>query len=324
MKKFRPIFAVWAFGLLLAGCVNLKVQSLKWDPPSYYAVEKYAQVQGLKICYLECGQQNPQTIVFIHGLSGNVENWWDQFEYFRDSYRVVVPDLPGHGKSSKPETFEYSVPAFARTIIELMDQLKIQKAVIVGNSLGGAIAGYIAINYPERVDRLVLSDSAGIRISPMLKSAAPLASPALIRMSGVTSARQYPGKSPKDKARSDFSASFRNTNEELPYLKAIDRSLSEISRFDFSKDFNKIQAKTLIVWGDNDTTVPFKYSKTFKESIPGSELYVVKEGGHTPNMLLPNEFNCAMSNFLKDKDLAVCREVGDAERKALEQEKKKK
>jgi pimeloyl-ACP methyl ester carboxylesterase len=287
-------------------------------------MENYAQVSGLKICYLDWGQQNPETIVFIHGLSGNVENWWDQFEYFRDSYRVVVPDLPGHGKSSKPDTFDYSVPAYARTIIELMDQLKIQKAVVVGNSLGGAIAGYIAINYPDRVDRLVLSDSAGIKISPLLKSVAPLATPLVIRWTGVTSGRQYSGKSPKDKARADFSASFRNTNEELPYLKAIDRSLSQIAKFDFSGDLAKIKAKTLIVWGDNDSTVPFKYSKTFKDSIPGSELYVVKDGGHTPNMLFPNEFNCAMSNFLKDKELKVCHEVGDTERKGLEQEKKKK
>lgn len=324
MRKLRLVFAGLALVLALGGCVNLKAPSLKWDPPSYYAVERYAQVQGLKICYLECGEQNPDTVVFIHGLSGNVENWWEQFEYFRDFDRVVIPDIPGHGKSSKPETFDYSVPSYAKVIIGLMDELKIQKATIVGNSLGGAIAAYIAINYPERVERLVLSDSAGIGIGPSLKAVAPISSPFLVRLSGVTSARQYPGKSPKDKARADFSESFRGTDEEAPYLKAVDRSLGQIARFDFSKELSKIQAKTLIIWGDNDTTVPFKNSKIFKDSIPDSRLYVVKEGGHTPNMLLPNEFNCAMSNFMKDKDLEVCHEVGATELKALEQENKKK
>jgi pimeloyl-ACP methyl ester carboxylesterase len=314
--------ALW-LGVLLAGCVNLKLQSRAWDPPPYYALERYAQIENLKICYLECGDQNRQAIVFIHGLSGNAENWWDQFEAFRDDYHVIIPDLPGHGKSSKPFDFEYSVPSFAKVVVELLDQLNIPEAVVVGNSLGGAIAGYIAIHYPERVSRLVLSDSAGLGINPLLKAATPLVSPALVRLTGVTSARQYPGPSPKDRARADFSASYRGTREEYFYLSAIDKALKQVAKFDFEPDLGKIQAKTLVIWGTDDLTVPAQKARVFDEKIPDSELYWVKDGGHTPNMLLPGEFNCALKNFMADQELEPCHELGEAERKRLEKEKAK-
>lgn len=291
--------------LILFGCVNIRFKSLVWNPPPYYALERYTEIQGVKICYLEWGASNPEAMVFIHGLSGNVQNWWDQFEDFRDQYRVIVPDLPGHGKSAKPEEFDYSVPDFANIVIQLMDQLNIKKAHIIGNSMGGAIAGYLAIHYPDRVNRLVLSDSAGIKSIPLI-NLAPLATPLAFRLTGVTSAKQYKGTSPKQMARAEMNASFRNTNEEFPYLKALDKSLSQLAKIDLTDDLSKIQAKTLLIWGDNDNLVPLSVSKTFLKNIPDSQLYVVKKGAHTPNMNKPKEFNCALQKFLNDQELTPC------------------
>ncbi len=324
MRKSGNWIAAPVLALVLAGCVNLKTPNLKWDPPPYYALENYTQIDGVKICYLEVNATAPNTIVFVHGLSGNVENWWDQFEDFRDDYHVLAPDLPGHGKSGKPEDFDYSVPSFAKVIIALMDERGIQKATIVGNSLGGAIAAYIAVQYPDRVDKLVLSDSAGLGVSPLLKAVAPLATPYAARLMGVTSARQYPGTSPKQKARADFSASFRNTEEEPPYLVAVVKSLRQVSKFNIEKSLGQIKAPTLIIWGDNDSTVPVKNARVFNDLIAGSALYMVKEGGHTPNMQLPQEFDCAVKNFLAGNNLDPCRRVGDAERDALKKEQARK
>jgi len=309
MKKYSVLISIVIFCLALSACVNLKKVDRGWDAPPYFAMERQAEIEGITITYLECGADNPENIVFIHGLSGNVMNWWDQFEDFRDDYRLLIPDLPGHGKSDKPENFDYSVESFARIIIGLMNQLEIDKAAIVGNSLGGAIAGYLAIHYPDRVDKLVLSDSAGIKISPLLKAVTPIATPITIRWSGVTSARQYPGTDEKNRIRADFSASYRDTSEEIPYLKAIDQSLAQIARFDFTDDLPKIQAPTLIIWGDNDKTVPFKIHQTFAGKIPNNQLYVVKEGGHTPNMSKPEEFNCALEKFLKNESLEPCHQI---------------
>jgi len=304
MKRFNIGLSLF-FSLILLGCVNIKFKGSVWNPPPYYALERYTEIQGVKICYLEWGTSNPEAMVFIHGLSGNVQNWWDQFEEFRDDYRVVVPDLPGHGKSEKPEDFDYSVPNFANIVIQLMDQLNIQKAHIIGNSMGGAIAGYLAIHYPDRVERLVLSDSAGIKSIPLLNFV-PLVTPLSFRLIGTTSAKQYKGISPKQRARAEMSASFRNTREELPYLKALDKALSQLAKIDLTDDLSKIQAKTLLIWGDNDNLVPLSVSKTFLKNIPNSQLYVVKKGTHTPNMNKPKEFNCALQKFLNDQSMDDC------------------
>ncbi len=309
MKNFLSLFAAAVFSLALAACVNLKKVDRGWDSPPYFALERHAEIEGINLTYLECGNDNPENIVFIHGLSGNVMNWWDQFEDFRDDYHILIPDLPGHGKSGKPENFNYSVESFAGIIVALMDQAGMDQAAIVGNSLGGAIAGYLAIHYPDRVNKLVLSDSAGVKISSTLKAVTPFATPITIRWSGVTSQRQYPGTDQKNRVRADFSASYRDTTEEIPYLKAIDKSLNQIARFDFSQDLPQIKAPTLIIWGSNDKTVPFKVHQVFVDKIPDTKLYVVGQGGHTPNMSKPAEFDCALENFLAGKDLEPCHQI---------------
>ena len=309
--KQRSLFLGLLVFAVLSSCASLHKPTRVWNPPDYYAPEKYAEIEGIKICYLEAGEDNPQSIVFVHGWSGNALNWWDQFEYFKDRYHILVLDHPGHGKSEKPEDFDYSIPSFARVVVELMDYVGMDKAVVVGNSMGGAIATYMAIYYPERVEKLVLSDSAGVKVKSPLVGVVDLASPSAIKMLGVTSHRQYPGDNPKQKTRAEFSASYKNTPEELAYLKALEKSIKQTIAIDLTDQLKQIQAPTLIIWGDNDPTVPFKTAYVFTKHIPQSQLYVVKKGGHTPMMSKPREFNCVLEAFMEGRDLSFCHNLAE-------------
>jgi len=190
-----------------------------------------------------------------------------------------------------------------------MDYVGMDKAVIVGNSMGGAIALYIAIYYPERVEKLVLTDSAGIKTKSWLEEVIDLASPTTLKMIGITSGAHYKGNSPKQKARREFSRSFKGTKEELPYLKAMEKAIKQTASINLLDKLCQIQAPTLIIWGDDDPVGPVEIAYIFDENIPNSQLYVVEKTGHTPMMEKPKEFNCVLEAFLQGGDLESCRNL---------------
>jgi len=119
------------------------------------------KVNDLEMFYVESGQGEP--LVLIHGLGGDHKEWIMQVPVFSRKFRVIALDLRGHGESQKVGE-EYSLPMFAKDVVGLLDKLKIDKAYFCGVSMGGAVALQIALNYPERVKKLVLVDTAA-RIS---------------------------------------------------------------------------------------------------------------------------------------------------------------
>ena len=83
MKFGRTALLMGLAGILLAACAARRSDLAAWNPPPYFAQEKYAEVEGMRIAYLETGENNPVAVVFVHGFSGDVQNWWDQFDYFQ-------------------------------------------------------------------------------------------------------------------------------------------------------------------------------------------------------------------------------------------------
>ena len=278
-----------------------------WEPPGYFADEHYAELAGVNTCYLEAGPPEAETIVFVHGWSGNVQNWWDQFELFSASHHVVVFDAPGHGKSERNNALDYSMELHEEVLTALLDELEIDEAIIVGNSGGGWVAANFAIDHPERVSKLVLSDSTGTRYKGAAGAVLNMITPRLLETTHVTSGVHYPGEDPKSQARQEFAVSFDGTLEEGPYLEALARLLPPMYEKIPREALAQIEAPTLILWGDDDGVVPINAMKVFDHAIPDSETYVLHLGGHTPMMNSPDEFNCAMASFLSGSDASVCK-----------------
>src|SRR6185503_696173 len=117
----------------------------------------FTRVGGLSIHYQDAGDEQAPAMILIHGFISSNLVWSDVFLPLAEAgFRVIAPDLPGYGYSDKPNDGRYTINAQAHAVLRLMDRLGIEKATIVGASYGGAVAATIALDYPERVERLVL------------------------------------------------------------------------------------------------------------------------------------------------------------------------
>ena len=307
MKSAGRLLALGFWTVALAAGAARPGGLRPWNPPPYFTPEKYAEVEGMRIAYLEAGESNPNAIVFVHGFSGDLQNWWDEFDYFQKDYHVLALDNPGHGKSEKCEKVKCSIDLFARVVVGLMDQRGIKSAALVGNSMGGQIAGYLAIHYPERVRKLVLSDSAGAGHLGPLGILIPLASPTTLKLLFNPKRVQYQEDGPaKNQVRNAMAQSFAGTTEERPYLVSLSQSIKSVAHTPLRQDLHSINAPTLLIWGDDDPLVKPKTMEVFAARIPNPTRYLVHGGGHTPQMRTPAEFNCAVDNFIQGRDLEPC------------------
>jgi pimeloyl-ACP methyl ester carboxylesterase len=276
-----------------------------WNPPPYYGPEKYAEIGGVRICYLEAGERNPETIVFIHGFSGNALDWSEQYDYFAARYHVLIYDEPGHGKSERRPGLSYSNELNGKTVIGLLDRAGVPKANLVGNSLGGQVAAWVAIHYPDRVGKLILVDAAGAHDFTLGVVITPLFNPLTLKLVGFTRGSAIPPDSPQNKARGDFRASLQGSDEEWPYLKTLSKAFREALR-PVKHDLAKIQAPTLIIWGDDDPILNKRDVKIFDSLIPDSTPCFIHQGNHSPQITQPAEFNRVLDKFLSGGDMEGC------------------
>src|SRR5437762_8942045 len=117
----------------------------------------FTSVEGVRVHYQEAGDEKAPPMILIHGFISSTLIWNEVFLPLADAgFRVVAPDLPGYGYSDKPREGKYTIEAQAHAVLGLMDRLGIEKAILVGASYGAAIAATIALDHPERVERLVL------------------------------------------------------------------------------------------------------------------------------------------------------------------------
>src|SRR5690349_4655411 len=150
-SSMRKQFAVFVLLLLCAATAFAGQQP---QP----AAEKDVVIYGQKIHYLEAG--SGPTVILLHGLGGNLQNWSFTTAPLAQQFYVIVPDQIGFGKSDKP-LINYRVRTYVDFLDQFCKQLKIERATLVGNSMGGWIAAMFTASFPDRVDKLVLVDAAG-------------------------------------------------------------------------------------------------------------------------------------------------------------------
>src|SRR3954469_13129371 len=137
-----------------------------WMDVDWREHQRFVEVDGRWVNVIELGGDDPDraAVVFIHGLSGSWQNWLENLPHFAAAgHRVIAFDLPGFGMSEEPGE-RISIPGYGRLVDTLLDRLGVGPGVLVGNSMGGFIAAEVAIQYPARVQRLVLVSAAGLTV----------------------------------------------------------------------------------------------------------------------------------------------------------------
>ena len=270
-----------------------------------------AMLNGHELWYLDSGDGS--VVLFIHGLLGSHRNWSHLVDTLNADYRVLAPDLFGHGASAKPMG-DYSLGAHAATLRDLLDQLGIDRVTLVGHSLGGGIAMQFCYLFPERVERLVLVSSGGLgrSVSPLLRSATlpgaewvlPLLASSWVRARaeavGRTLARVgWRASSDVTEAWHGFT-SLADADSRRAFL-ATTRSVIDPGGQSVSAHKHlpmAIEIPTLVVWGTRDRMIPTWHATTAHQAIAGSRVELFEGAGHFPHLDEPERFAELLRDFI--------------------------
>jgi pimeloyl-ACP methyl ester carboxylesterase len=264
-------------------------------------------IDGRAVNYVDLGSGDGPPVVFVHGISGNWQNWLENLPRFAQERRVIALDLPGFGESEDP--VDPSMSAYGRTVEALCDRLDLGEIALVGNSMGGFISAETTIQFPDRVERLVLCSSAGITTSDLRREPV-MAWGRAIAMGGTRSAAEVRMAILRPRLRhAVFSLIVRHPSRIAPDIlfeisKGAGRDvfvpvLKEILDYDFRERLPDIRCPTLILWGARDSIIPSKDAYEYERLIPGTQPVVMfDDTGHVPMIERPETFNSTVLEFI--------------------------
>lgn len=276
----------------------------KWAP----APSAFINLHGLNVHIRDQGiASDPVPIILIHGTSSSLHTWEGWTDVLKTQHRVISMDLPGFGLTGPNVQDDYSNQVYVRFIIELMDQLGIQRCILGGNSLGGEIAWQVAASRPDRVEKLILVDAAGYAFIP---ESIPLGfriarTPVLNKLVELTLPRDMMKKSVRnvygnpEKVTAELVDRYIATTLRAGNRHALVRRFSQLDAGAGSDKIKSLYLPTLIIWGAKDKLIPVKYAQEFHRDIPGSQLQIFDQLGHVPQEEDPAATIKVVQDFLR-------------------------
>ncbi|MGH9971227.1 MAG: alpha/beta fold hydrolase [Pyrinomonadaceae bacterium] len=268
---------------------------------------RFVEVDGVRVHFQEAGNRNAPPILLIHGFASSTLVWSKVFLEIADAgFRVIAPDLLGYGYSAKPRKFDYTIGSQAWMITGLLDRLGLKQATLVGSSYGGAVAATVALDYPERVKRLVLVGAVTNNEPTKYMLMRLFGSPFLGEILSpfvVGSRRLLRSRMKRVYDRHSWVLDERRVEaRHLPLRAAATQRaiIRTVRRWDaerISRDAHLISRPTLLIWGDNDPEVPLHNGERLQEAIKGSRLIIFRQCGHLPHEEFPRAFIEVISEF---------------------------
>jgi pimeloyl-ACP methyl ester carboxylesterase len=282
---------------------------------SFDTTVQHVTIHGHRRAYRRCG--SGPAIVLLHGIGDSSASWVPLMRPLAEHHTVIAPDLLGHGESDKPRA-DYSVAAYANGVRDLLDYFGIDKATIVGHSLGGGVAAQLTYQHPTRVERLALVASGGVsrEVSPFLRMASTPAADVLLPLLRLPPVRLVAMAGIEVLRRSG--TDLGRDAEELS--RVLDALPDVASRGAFSRTLRSVvdwrgQVVTmldrsylaeampvLLVWGAHDAVIPVNHALVAHDAMPGSQLVIFPDAGHFPHHQDPDRFLEVLERFVTETE----------------------
>jgi pimeloyl-ACP methyl ester carboxylesterase len=275
------------------------------------------ELHGHRVIYRVAGSGPP--VVLIHGMVNSSRHWEEVALRLADRYTVIAPDLIGHGDSAAVRG-DYSIGAHAASIRDMLAVIGIDRATIVGHSLGGGVAMQFFYQFPQRTERLVLVSSGGLghEVSPLLRSAAL---PGMNGLVGLIAHRRILD------ALWELGKRLRaRGNSKGIYVQAIVRALRPLeqpgARAAFLHTLRSVidvhgqrvsavdrlyllaSMPTLVVWGERDNTIPLEHGRAMHEAVPHSRFETLPRAAHFPHLEDPDGLARVLLDFIETTEPA--------------------
>src|SRR5215218_7379552 len=299
-----------ATAVAVAGKLLLRPRDADWhknrDVVFHSTHSRFVDVDGVRVHYQEAGDENSPALVLIHGFASSTMVWSKVFLALAEKgYRVIAVDMLGYGYSAKPRNGEYTIAGQAKLLTRLLDALEIPRAIFVGSSYGGAVAATCALDYPDRVQKLILVGTVNNNRPLAYRLMRVFGSPVfgdVVSPLLIGSRRLLRRRMKRVYDRHEWVLDERRVDaRHLPLRaagthRAIIRTVRGWNAERISRDAHLISQPTLLLWGENDLEIPLADGERLHEEISDSRLIVFLNCGHLPH----EEFPEAFTNFVVD------------------------
>ena len=284
--------------------------------------ERRINIGGLSTRYFTAGNDGPP-LVLLHGDSDSALDWSWVLPTLAATHRVYAPDFPGFGDSAKPNV-DYSPGFLAQFVVDFLNTLGAERAVLVGNSLGGLVALRVALSHSEQVAALALVDSSGLGhlVNPLLcQLTLPLYGEAAITFCKTPLGAKQRGWS---RAALFFAhpsqapAAWLAEQERMAFLTGyLEATLSSLraqlnifgQRQVLLDSLPQLKMPTLVVWGTNDLIFPKEQAQDAVSRLQQGHLALIPDCGHLPHIERPELFSAALSEFLTEVPSQITAQV---------------
>ncbi|MCX7891503.1 MAG: alpha/beta hydrolase [Burkholderiales bacterium] len=278
----------------------------RWAPPP----STFVEVRGMKVHLRDEGpRDDPEPVVLLHGTSASLHTWQGWTEALRGERRVIRFDLPGFGLTGPAPDGDYTLDAYVRFVIAMLDRLGVQHAVLAGNSFGGNVAWATAVMHPGRVAKLVLVDAAGYPLAPAsvpigfriarlpgVNRVFEFVLPRAVIESSVRNVYGDPGRVTPELVDLYFAITVREGNR-----RALAARFAQSPPGAMAERIREVRAPTLILWGARDRLIPPEDGARFQRDIAGSRLVVFGDLGHVPHEEDPARTVAVVKGFIAAK-----------------------
>ena len=235
-------------------------------------------------------------LVLVHGFLGSSEMWEPQINFFKNYFRVIVPDLPGFGKSKEVKSHN-SIQSIANLLLKCLEEKKIDKFYLLGHSMGGMVVQEMAKKSGNKISKLICYSTGPRGEMPG-------------RFETVDQSRDNLKKNGLEIMARNIAKTWFVKGENAKYfdicidagkqasIETVDNSLIAFKNWNGVDTLKNIKNKTLIVWGDKDKSYNLEQIKTLEKNIPNSSLIIFNNCGHNVHLEEPEKFNNAIKDFL--------------------------